>query len=130
MHTSSKMEVRPTTSCSEIVQGWLKASTHAPRAADAGSTLPDDAFAPRAERLGLGAKFISHSQAAALGIEERRFSNKLAKAKSAPSRSNTGREAMSKKHNQKRVRVESDDDEEETEGRTGAFRGKGAKKRR
>ena len=35
-------------------------------------------------RLGLGAKFISHSQAAALGIDEQRFQRKLKKKAAAP----------------------------------------------
>lgn len=125
------MEVQPTTSCASIVAGWLKASSRPAPLPAAETMLPDEAFAPRAERLGLGAKYISHSQAATLGIDERRFSNKLAKVKqqaAASSSSMTSAPAKSTKKRQQAAATQDDDDSED-EGRSAVSR-KGAKKKK
>ena len=71
------MNVATTSSVSSIVAGWLSKSggESGPSAAEPASSSAPSLFAPRPERLGLGAKFLSHSQA--MPLHEQQFAKKL-----------------------------------------------------
>lgn len=120
------MDLRLSNECSAMVQRWL-----GPRAASSKQKQPETAggldFAPRAERLGLGAKYVPHS--AALSAGERRFANKLSKGKTdvATSRATTGAQLGKQAPVGKRARAQdadhpSSDDDSEEMGRASAFR--------
>jgi hypothetical protein len=98
----SRISLQPTQKCASIVQGWLKqlgagATAKLPQTTSSSGEV-SAAFAPRAERLGLGAKYISHADASALGIEEKRFSNALKRSSSGGASSgNTARDGDASK---------------------------------
>ena len=111
---------------SSIVAGWLSKSEAAPAPARATETPAlTSLFAPRPERLGLGAKFVPHS--AALGVDEQRFSKKLKAAQPAAQQQRLV--PKQQRQGSKRREQPSSDSDEDGESRTSAFRlRKGASK--
>ena len=96
-----------------IVADWLAAAPAAASSTAAVDNVPLPEFAPRPERLGLGARYVPHS--AALSVEERKFAAKL-KAKPTPA----GSPAAAKAAAAAAPRDESESDEEE--GRSSSVR--------
>ena len=125
------MSIVHISSASSIVAGWLSKSGGSVAQGDAADTSATTAvFAPRPERLGLGAKFVPHS--ATLSVDEQRFSKKL-KAQSlqpqqvhapthSPRRQPQQPKALHRKLDRTSAQDESDDDEE---SRTASFKLKG-----
>jgi hypothetical protein len=114
---------------SSIVAGWLSKSKAAPAPARATETPAlTSLFAPRPERLGLGAKFVPHS--AALGVDEQRFSKKLKAAQpAAQQQRQVPKQQKQQRQGSKRREQPSSDSDEDGESRTSAFRlRKGASK--
>lgn len=127
--------IKPTQVCAQIVQSWIRA-----RGGAATSQLPSSstdvagAFAPRAERLGLGAKYISHAEAT-LSMDERKFSKKLqrgANEREQPKPKQKEKQPpkhLSKKEKLAAARRDADDDsDEEEESRASSFRLKPGKR--
>ena len=104
---------------SSIVAGWLSKSKAAPAPARATETpVLTSLFAPRPERLGLGAKFVPHS--AALGVDEQRFSKKLKAAQPAAQQQRLV--PKQQRQGSKRREQPSSDSDEDGESRTTSFR--------
>ena len=103
---------------SSIVAGWLSKSKVAPAPATAAADAPTmtSLFAPRPERLGLGAKFVPHS--AALNVNEQQFSKKLKASQQPP----TQQKRQVPPQGSKRREQTSNDSDEDEESRTSAFR--------
>ena len=107
---------------SSIVAGWLSKSKAAPAPARATETPAlTSLFAPRPERLGLGAKFVPHS--AALGVDEQRFSKKLKAAQpAAQQQRQVPKQQKQQRQGSKRRDQPSSDSDEDGESRTTSFR--------
>ena len=103
---------------SSIVAGWLSKSKVAPAPATAAADAPTltSLFAPRPERLGLGAKFVPHS--AALNVNEQQLSKKLKASQQPP----TQQKRQVPPQGSKRREQTSNDSDEDEESRTSAFR--------
>jgi hypothetical protein len=106
--------LRPTGSAARVVAGWL-----APAASSSDDVVVPD-FAPRPERLGLGARFVPHS--AALSTVERAFSKQLKGREPAPAAAVAVRDA--KRGKRAALRPAEDDDSDEDEGRSASVRKK------
>ena len=125
------MNVATTSSVSSIVAGWLSKSggESGPSAAEPASSSAPSLFAPRPERLGLGAKFLSHSQA--MPLHEQQFAKKLKQQVEKREREERASRQMvkqsklvtlNKKKRRGEANQESEDDDEES--RTAAFKQK------
>ena len=109
--------LRPTGNLASIVQSWLPPSSSSAAASSSSAdvaALPD--FAPRPERLGLGARFVPHS--AALGVNEQKLKKKL-QAKAAVSEPEKPQKPVAgKKRKNDRLSLGGDDDSDEEQGRS------------
>ena len=78
--------------------------------------------APRPERLGLGARYVPHS--GAMGVGERRFSEKVKREVQREQAAQSSDKAASKKKNAR----SNDSDDDEEEGRSSSVRDKKRRK--
>uniref|UniRef100_A0A7S2IFM4 Uncharacterized protein n=1 Tax=Haptolina brevifila TaxID=156173 RepID=A0A7S2IFM4_9EUKA len=107
-------QVLATGTCAAVVSKWLKQHKRTQHLTTSASA--DAAFIPRAERLGLGAKFVSHAQAT-LSTEEQKFQRKLQKPTTTVRIAPSGQQSCPKKSK----RMAKGDDDDADESRTSAF---------